>query len=192
MRKTVVATAVIALVMAMAGASSASAYKFSPEGASVTGNGVGTSRVSAKPAGIGEWGCQSLSMGEGKVSGGKILFGGPRLSTCVGNPAWVALSPSGNWQLSATGPSTAQITADTVPSGGTVMTLNYGSGGCVSTVKGPITLHNLGWSNSTHQLTLNTATSELPSSNPSCSFIFGTGVKIEAVVQYWSGLTIVP
>jgi hypothetical protein len=192
MRKTVVATAVIALVMAMAGASSASAYKFSPEGASVTGTGSEPSII------WNDYGeriaCTQLSWG-GKISSGTIASAGPLFSGCRGSASEnYIIQAFGSWKIKATGASTAEVTADTVPSGGTVMTVKYGwSGACNGTIKGPITLHNVKWDNSLHRLTLNTAFAELPTTwSAACFGLMGTALRIEAVMGYANTVTIVP
>ena len=144
MRKTVIATAALALVMAMVGASSASAYKFSPEGLSVTGIVSGATPFEDDQG--DHWSCGSHSW-EGKVSSGKILSSGPLFGSCsssVWSGPWY-FKRAGSWQIRATGLATAEVTADTVPSGGPVLKFENPSAGCTSTVKGPVTLHNVGW-----------------------------------------------
>lgn len=193
MRKSIIATAAIALMVAMVGVSSASAYKFSPEGATANATIAGSLTIQNPKGGYHPWSCSGGTM-PGKITSGKIVGSGLQPTGCydLGNPYGV--KPSGTWQVTATSLTTADLTADTVPSGGTVLTLEYGSpAGCTATVKGPITLKNLPWSSTLHRLTLTPAAGELPTqaSAPVCKIPFTPGITLEGILQYTALITTV-
>jgi hypothetical protein len=195
MRKSIIATAAVALMVAMVGVSPASAYKFSPEGATANATIAGSLTIRNPKGGYHSWTCTGGTM-PGKITSGQIVGSGLQPTGCsdLGNPYGV--KPSGTWQVTATSLTTANLTADTVPSGGTVLTLENGSPAiCTATVKGPITLKNLPWSNSLHQLKLTPAAGELPTSTtppgPACGIPFTPGITLEGTLQYTALITAV-
>jgi hypothetical protein len=192
MRKTMIAMVAVALTMAFAGVSSASAYQFSPEtGASFEYHNAGTMRLKTQ---LPEWTCSDFTL-TGKVTTGVITGKGPRISSCTGSNGGTVTftsAPSAVWSVTATSPTTATLSIDTAPtSGGTVMSIVYGF--AKATAVGPISIPNLPWNNTTHRLTL-PATTRIPlqTSDPISGITFGTGINVEGTLQFPSNLTITP
>jgi hypothetical protein len=189
MRKTMIAVVAMALTMAFAGVSSASAFQFSPENSTPNWS---SSNVQLKGQ-LVSWSCSNYSA-SGKVTAGVIKGNGPLISGCSNtvNSEVTLVSAAGAWSLTPTSATTATLSADTTPtSGGTVLSIRWGLYNV--TAKGPISIPNLPWDNAKHQLTLPAGT-QLPiqTPNPLYAAYFGSSLKVEGTLQFPSNLTITP
>jgi hypothetical protein len=190
MRKSVLVMAAMALVMAMAGVSSASAAQWSPQNTNVLGVSAGT--VKLRAIGV-EAVCTSVQM-KGKTTGSAIAGSGATAflpSNCSTSAGPLVVTSAGNWSVNALSTTTASLSGDTSPSGGTLLTLEWPSMGCTATVKGPINATGLQWSNATHQLTLPKGTSVPVSGKGLCAGFFGTSLEVEGKFSYPT-LTVTP
>jgi hypothetical protein len=191
MRKSVIATVTaVALVMALAGARSASALQWSPQNTQLTGYSNGAMNFRSF-AGY-YWQCQESTF-TGKTTGSAIVAAaaGLRFSGCFGyNASLISITPAGTWSVNAKSTTTASLSANTSPSGGTVLTISWG--GCNVTAKGPVEASGLQWSNTTHRLTLPKGTTiPLESQGGLCS-LFGSSIEIEGSYAFPSVLTVIP
>jgi hypothetical protein len=194
-KKTLFATAVIALVVALSSVSSASAFQWTPPNTAVTATGAGNTVF--KTAHGQQWTCTNFAW-SAKTAGPEVVGTlGPAITGCSNSfiGGTTAITNSGRWSLTATSTSTATLVADTSPSGGTVMSTSFGGFlGCSPiTVKGPLKLTNQAWNNVTHQLTISPAT-PLTLHTPSgvCTEIFGSTITMSGTIAFPSSVTILP
>jgi hypothetical protein len=192
MRKSVLVMAVVALVMSFAGVSSASAVQWSPQNTNFSGTASGSGvRFEGLP-GLTMFNCGTFTLA-GKTTGSAITGAAPTVSSCIdGGGSFGYVSAYGTWSLNALSTTSASLSANTSPSGGTVMEVKWGT--CVYTAKGPLTITGLQWSNTTHILTIPSGTSiPVSASNPTCaSALEGSTVKIKGELGYLKTLTVTP
>jgi hypothetical protein len=184
MRKSVIGVVTaIALVMALAGASSASAVQWSPQNVTRIGNSVGSVHWQGPGWSMN---CTSLQM-TGKTTGSSLAGSGQTAfwpSGCTGAGGGIPVTTAGNWSVNALSTTTASLSGDATAS----MTFTYSI--CKVTLQGPFNITGLQWSNTTHQLTLPKGTVFPVSLNsPACTFM--TPLTLEGSIAF-SNLTIVP
>lgn len=190
MRKIALLAAVVAVAMAFANVSSASALSWSQSQIkfeTFTGMKITTSGGAANIE------CTRGFM-YGKSSGAAVNMTTPLSGEqCNGGIGFLgSLTSQGQWSLTANSTSTATLKADTSPSGGTVMTFVWSGSGtpCTISVKGPITLPGLEFNNTAGTLKLNNS---FPISSKSgwCAGLFGTTLNIQGTFSA-NGAKILP
>ncbi|HXF31266.1 MAG TPA: hypothetical protein VN522_07070 [Solirubrobacterales bacterium] len=128
----------------------------------------------------------------GKASGAVLSWAGPSLTGCnVSTGGTASITPSGQWSLTASTVSSVALKADTVPSGGTVLTIKQAQTGCIIAVKGPLSLSGLPWNNSTHTFALENSVAIQASGPGFCNGIIGSSMIITGTISI-PGETILP
>jgi hypothetical protein len=187
-RKLLVAIAAVSLTMALGGVASASAAQWSPQNTNAQMTNSGNYIMSGPGV---TFTCTS-SLYSGKTAGSSFAATQPpHFYGCNGGFLGAALvSTAGTWSINATSATTASLTADTSPSGGTVLTISFSGTSCA--VKGPIKVTGLPWSNATHTLTLPSGTA-LPNMSTAglCGVVFNGSLGLSGKFVA-PGLTILP
>lgn len=178
MRKIALLSVVVAVAMAFANVSSASALSWSPQNTNVGFSGALSFFWNAE----GAISCPSQSW-TGKASGAVLNWNAPSFS-CSSRMGSTPMTFSGQWSQTATSTSSVTLKADTVPSGGTVLSFSGPSAfpGCGWAVKGPITATAQAWDNTKHQMTLDPIVATVQGTGGNCNIMSGSTLTIKGSV----------